>query len=78
MSQAQFVPRIHSTSLIVIPARLASSRLPRKMLLCETGKSLIQHTFEAASLAARPTGVCVATDHAEIMAEVRGSAARSR
>ncbi|HEY4309693.1 MAG TPA: 3-deoxy-manno-octulosonate cytidylyltransferase [Pirellulales bacterium] len=70
MSQAQFVPRIHSTSLIVIPARLASSRLPRKMLLCETGKSLIQHTFEAASRASRPIGVCVATDHAEILDEV--------
>ncbi|HVU87619.1 MAG TPA: 3-deoxy-manno-octulosonate cytidylyltransferase [Pirellulales bacterium] len=72
MSQAQFVPRIHSTSLIVIPARLASSRLPRKMLLRETGKSLIQHTFEAASRATRPSGVCVATDHEEILAEVRG------
>ena len=33
----------------VIPARLESSRLPGKMLLCETGKSLIQHTWESAS-----------------------------
>ncbi|MBI2825372.1 MAG: 3-deoxy-manno-octulosonate cytidylyltransferase [Planctomycetia bacterium] len=71
MSQAQFVPRIHATSLIVIPARLASTRLPRKMLLRDTGKSLLQHTFEAASRAARPSGVCVATDHEEILAEVR-------
>ncbi len=71
MSQAQFVPRIHSTSLIVIPARLASSRLPRKMLLRETGKTLIHHTFEAARRAARPSGVCIATDHEEIAAEVR-------
>jgi 3-deoxy-manno-octulosonate cytidylyltransferase (CMP-KDO synthetase) len=71
MSQPQFVPRIHSTSLIVIPARLASSRLPRKMLLRETGKSLIQHTFEAARRAKRPQGVCVATDHDEILQEVR-------
>ena len=54
MSQPQFVPRIHSTSLIVIPARLASTRLPRKLLLRETGKPLIQHTYEAASRAARP------------------------
>jgi 3-deoxy-manno-octulosonate cytidylyltransferase (CMP-KDO synthetase) len=72
MSQPRFVPRIHSTSLIVIPARLASSRLPRKMLLRETGKSLIQHTFEAASRATRASGVCVATDHDEILTEVRG------
>ena len=71
MSQAQFVPRIHRTSLIVIPARLASTRLPRKMLLRETGKSLVQHTFEAAASAASPSGICVATDDEEIAAEVR-------
>ena len=53
-------------SYIVIPARLASTRLPRKLLLCETGKPLIQHTYEAASRAKRPAGLCVATDHAEI------------
>ena len=35
-------------STIVIPARLASTRLPRKLLLAETGKPLIQHTYEAA------------------------------
>lgn len=58
-------------SIIIIPARLASTRLPRKLLLRETGKSLIQHTYEAASRARRPRGVCVATDHEEIAAEVR-------
>ena len=35
----------------VIPARLESSRLPGKMLLNETGKPLIQHTWESASQA---------------------------
>ncbi len=35
-------------SYIVIPARLASTRLPRKLLLSETGKPLIQHTYESA------------------------------
>ena len=34
---------------IIIPARLASIRLPRMLLLAETGKPLIQHTYEAAS-----------------------------
>ena len=72
MATGLFVPRIHSTSLIVIPARMASTRLPRKMLLRETGKTLIQHTCEAAARAQRPQGVCVATDHDEILAEVRG------
>ncbi len=37
-----------STSYVVIPARLASTRLPRKLLLAETGKPLVQHTYEAA------------------------------
>jgi 3-deoxy-manno-octulosonate cytidylyltransferase (CMP-KDO synthetase) len=59
------------TSEIIIPARLASTRLPRKLLLRETGKSVIQHTYEAAKLASRPRGICVATDHAEIFDEVR-------
>jgi 3-deoxy-manno-octulosonate cytidylyltransferase (CMP-KDO synthetase) len=59
------------TSFCVIPARLASTRLPRKLLLRETGKSLIQHTYEAACKASRPLGVCVATDHQEILHEVR-------
>ncbi|HEV3418388.1 MAG TPA: NTP transferase domain-containing protein, partial [Pirellulales bacterium] len=58
-------------SYIVIPARLHSTRLPRKLLLRDTGKSLIQHTYEAARRAARPRGVCVAADHEEIAAEVR-------
>jgi 3-deoxy-manno-octulosonate cytidylyltransferase (CMP-KDO synthetase) len=62
--------RVCSTSQIVIPARLASTRLPRKLLLRETGKSLIQHTYEAAKNANRPLGICVATDHPEIFDEV--------
>ncbi len=56
---------------IVIPARLASTRLPRKLLLDETGKPLIQHTYEAAQRARKPAGVCVAADHEEIAAAVR-------
>lgn len=58
--------RIRSTSYVIIPARLGSTRLARKMLLRDTGKTLIQHTYEAALQAKRPVGVCVATDHEEI------------
>ncbi len=58
-------------SYIVIPARLESTRLPRKLLLCETGKPLIQHTYEAASRAKRPSGLCVACDHPAIFEAVR-------
>ncbi|HEX7377475.1 MAG TPA: 3-deoxy-manno-octulosonate cytidylyltransferase [Pirellulales bacterium] len=58
-------------SFVVIPARLASTRLPRKLLLRASGKSVIQHTYEAARRARKPSGLCVATDHEEIFAEVR-------
>ncbi len=60
-----------SCSYIVIPARLASTRLPRKLLLAETGKSVIQHTYEAARRASRPEGVVVAADCQEIAREVQ-------
>src|SRR3954470_2621136 len=57
-------------SFVVIPARYASTRLPRKMLLRETGKTLLQHTYEAACAARKPSGVIIATDHAEIARDV--------
>ncbi len=46
---------------IIIPARYNSSRLPGKPLLKETGKPLIQYTYEAAAQAGA-TYVIVATD----------------
>lgn len=39
--------------IIVIPARLESSRLPNKLLLNETGKPLIQHTIDCARVACK-------------------------
>ncbi len=60
-----------SRSTIVIPARLASTRLSRKLLLRETGKSVLQHTYESASQAKLPSGICVAADGEEIASEVR-------
>jgi 3-deoxy-manno-octulosonate cytidylyltransferase (CMP-KDO synthetase) len=55
---------------------MASTRLPRKLLLRETGKSLLRHTFEAAARAKKPAGVCVATDHEDIASEVRSFGGR--
>jgi 3-deoxy-manno-octulosonate cytidylyltransferase (CMP-KDO synthetase) len=55
----------------IIPARLQSSRLPRKLLLDQTGKPLIQYTWEAACLAKSLAEVIVATDSPEIAAVVR-------
>jgi 3-deoxy-manno-octulosonate cytidylyltransferase (CMP-KDO synthetase) len=72
MSQAAPRLRVRSTSYVVIPARLASTRLPRKLLLDETGKPLVQHTYEAAQKACKPTGLCVAADHEDLAAAVRG------
>jgi 3-deoxy-manno-octulosonate cytidylyltransferase (CMP-KDO synthetase) len=67
---SQPVATAQSRSFVVIPARYASTRLPRKMLLCDTGKTLLQHTYEAACAARKPAGVIIATDHAEIAREV--------
>ena len=55
----------------VIPARLQSTRLPRKMLLDQTGQPLIQYAYEAASRA-NLDAVVVATDSEEIAEVVRG------
>lgn len=49
-------------SLIVIPARLKSTRLPGKMLLAETGKPLIEHTWDSASRSQKASHQIVATD----------------
>ncbi len=67
-----FVPNASQPkACVVIPARLDSTRLPGKMLLRETGRSLIEHTHAAALLAQRPLAVVVATDHERIAEEVR-------
>ena len=60
----------------VIPARLQSTRLPRKLLLAETGKSLIQHTWEQACQAKSLARVLVATDSQEIARAVRSFGGR--
>lgn len=58
-------------SAVIIPARYASTRLPQKLLLRETGKPLIQHTYESALKATLPISVTVACDHDEIFNTVR-------
>jgi 3-deoxy-manno-octulosonate cytidylyltransferase (CMP-KDO synthetase) len=51
---------------IVIPARLASTRLPEKLLLSETGRSVLEHTYRACKNAKLPSGITVAVDHARL------------
>lgn len=50
----------------VIPARLQSTRLPRKLLLDDTGKPLLQYTWEAACKASSLSDVIIATDSQEV------------
>lgn len=64
-------------SYIVIPARLASTRLPRKLLLRETGKSVLQHTYESALRARRPSGICLAVDDQELFDEAQSFGAHA-
>jgi len=58
-------------AVVVIPVRYASTRLPGKPLLKETGKYLVQHAYEAASKSARASRVIVATDDKRIFEAVR-------
>jgi len=61
----------------VIPARLQSTRLPRKLLLEETGKPLIQYAWEAAKRASSLDEVLIATDSEDIAAVCRKFGARA-
>ncbi|WP_301099344.1 3-deoxy-manno-octulosonate cytidylyltransferase [Otariodibacter sp.] len=54
---------------VIIPARYASSRLPRKPLLDIVGKPMIQHVWEKAQQSGA-TRIIVATDHPEIVQAV--------
>jgi 3-deoxy-manno-octulosonate cytidylyltransferase (CMP-KDO synthetase) len=60
----------------VIPARLQSTRLPRKLLLAETGRPLIQYVWEAARQVSELAGVIIAADSEEIAAAVRSFGGR--
>lgn len=61
------VPQI----LCVIPARIGSTRLPRKPLADLGGKPMVQRTYEAACLCPAFTKVVVATDSNEIADVIR-------
>jgi 3-deoxy-manno-octulosonate cytidylyltransferase (CMP-KDO synthetase) len=50
----------------VIPARFASTRLPGKALLSETGRPLVAHVIEAARRAQSLERIIVATDDVQI------------
>ncbi|MFO0083714.1 MAG: 3-deoxy-manno-octulosonate cytidylyltransferase [Phycisphaerales bacterium] len=53
-------------AVIIVPARLASTRFPEKVLASATGKPLVQHVAEAAARARCATRVVVAADDERI------------
>lgn len=63
--------------LCVIPARLHSSRFPRKVLADLDGKPVVQHVVERAGAASLVGAVVVATDSAEVEAVVRSFGGRT-
>jgi len=56
----------------MIPARLAATRLPGKVLLDIAGKPMVQHVYERARQSRHLSEVIVATDSDEVWAAVRG------
>jgi 3-deoxy-manno-octulosonate cytidylyltransferase (CMP-KDO synthetase) len=55
----------------VIPARYSSTRFPGKVLAKDTGKFLIQHTYERACLAKLPQKVIIAADDEKVVAAAK-------
>jgi 3-deoxy-manno-octulosonate cytidylyltransferase (CMP-KDO synthetase) len=60
-------------ALAVIPARLESRRLPRKMLLNRTGTYLFAHTAQSVARCASIARVVLATDSTEVLDAARGA-----
>ena len=56
--------------MIVIPARLASTRLPEKLLRVAGEKTILQHTFDSARQSAIADGVVIAVDNQRMADEV--------
>jgi len=53
--------------LVVIPARYGSTRFPAKVVARDTGKFLVQHTYERALSAKSVQDVLIATDDDRVM-----------
>jgi 3-deoxy-manno-octulosonate cytidylyltransferase (CMP-KDO synthetase) len=60
----------------VIPARLASSRFPGKVLALISSKTMLQHVYERAAQARYLTSTIIATDDATVHAAARNFGAR--
>jgi len=63
--------RVKVKIVVCIPARYASTRFPGKVLAQDTGKYLIQHTWEQARQAKLPERVVIAADDGKIVRAAR-------
>ena len=63
--------RVKVKIAVCIPARYASTRFPGKVLAKDTGKYLIQHTWEQARKARLPERVVIAADDQRIVEAAR-------
>jgi len=77
-SRRRPIPPEEVRRLAVIPARLDSTRLPRKALLRETGRYLFEHVAERASRARSLDAVVLATDAEEIVRAARSVGVEAR
>lgn len=59
-------------NVVIIPARLGSSRLPGKVLLDICGKPMVQHVYEAAMRAKNIDAVYIATDSKKVQETCQG------
>ncbi len=59
--------RVSVKVIACIPARYSSTRFPAKVLAKDTGKFLIQHTYERACLAKLPEKVIIAADDEKVV-----------
>ena len=71
MSKNKLIAKLdpESKRYIIIPARLASKRLTRKLLLRETGQTLLQHTYQNCFDVPSVDKVYIATPDEEIYLE---------
>jgi 3-deoxy-manno-octulosonate cytidylyltransferase (CMP-KDO synthetase) len=71
-------PGRRSRAAAVIPARIGSTRFPRKVLARDTGKYLIQHVWEGILGTPGLDRAIIATDSEEVMAAARSFGADVR
>lgn len=62
---------IHLGAIVIIPARMGSTRFPGKMLACATGRPLVQHVVDQVSQCRKVRQTLVATDDARIVAALK-------